>query len=230
MRLLLIEDNRRLALMVAQGLVRESFVVDHRDTLAAAGEALEAADYDLILLDIGMPDGDGLAFLKDQRRRKLQTPVLMLTARSGLDDRVFGLDAGADDYLVKPFEIAELAARCRALLRRPGASLGTVLEVGDLQLDTAARQARVGDRIIELPPREYAMLEMLARRRDTVVSRVKLEQSLYSLDQDISSNALDAVVSRLRRRLAAAGASARLRTVHGVGYAISGHEPGVADA
>lgn len=230
MRLLLIEDNRRLALMVAQGLIREGFVVDHRDTLAATGEALEAADYDLILLDIGMPDGDGLAFLKDQRRRKLQTPVLMLTARSGLDDRVFGLDAGADDYLVKPFEIAELAARCRALLRRPGASLGTVLEVGDLQLDTAARQARVGERIIELPPREYAMLEMLARRRDTVVSRVKLEQSLYSLDQDISSNALDAVVSRLRRRLAAAGASARLRTVHGVGYAISGREPGGADA
>jgi DNA-binding response OmpR family regulator len=105
-----------------------------------------------------------------------------------------------------------------------------VLEVGDLQLDTAARQARVGERIIELPPREYAMLEMLARRRDTVVSRVKLEQSLYSLDQDISSNALDAVVSRLRRRLAAAGASARLRTVHGVGYAISGREPGGADA
>ncbi|MBI5939990.1 MAG: response regulator transcription factor [Caulobacterales bacterium] len=230
MRLLLIEDNRRLADMVAQGLVREGFVVDHRDTLVSAGEALEAADYDLVLLDIGMPDGDGLAFLKDQRQRRLQSPVLMLTARSGLDDRVSGLDAGADDYLVKPFEIAELAARCRALLRRPGASLGTVLEVGDLELDTGARQARVRDRIIELPPREYALLEVLARRRDTVVSRAKLEQSLYSLDQDISSNALDAVASRLRRRLASAGASAHLRTVHGVGYAITGRGPEVENA
>lgn len=230
MRLLLIEDNRRLANMVAQGLVREGFVVDHRDTLSSAGEALEAAEYDLVVLDIGMPDGDGLAFLKDQRRQKLQTPVLMLTARSGLDDRVSGLDAGADDYLVKPFEIVELAARCRALLRRPGASRGTVLEVGDLELDTGARQARVGDRVIELPPREYALLEMLARRRDMVVTRARLEQSLYSLDQDVSSNALDAVASRLRRRLATAGASARLRTVHGIGYAITGREPGTTDA
>lgn len=230
MRLLLIEDNRRLAGMIVQGLVREGFVVDHRDTLEAAGHALEATDYDLLLLDIGMPDGDGLAFLKGQRRRKLQAPVLMLTARSGLDDRVSGLDAGADDYLVKPFEIAELAARCRALLRRPGASLGTVLEVGDLELDTGARLVRVGDHVIELPPREYALLEMLARHRDTVVSRARLEQSLYSLDQDVSSNALDAVASRLRRRLATAGAGARLRTVHGVGYAITGSEPEAADA
>ena len=230
MRLLLIEDNRRLASMVVQGLVREGFVVDHRDTLASAGEALKAADYDLILLDIGMPDGDGLAFLKGQRRRRVQTPVLMLTARSGLDDRVSGLDAGADDYLIKPFEIAELAARCRALLRRPGASLGTVLEVGDVELDTRTRQARVGDRVIELPPREYALLEMLVRHSDTVVSRARLEQSLYSLDQDVSSNALDAVASRLRRRLATAGAGAHLRTVHGVGYAITARGPGAGDA
>lgn len=230
MRLLLIEDNRRLANMVVQGLVREGFFVDHRDTLSAAEEALDATEYDLVVLDIGMPDGDGLVFLKDRRRRKLQAPVLMLTARGGLDDRVSGLDAGADDYLVKPFEIAELAARCRALLRRPGASRGTVIEVGDLELDTAARLARVGHRVIELPPREYALLEMLARRRDTVVTRARLEQSLYSLDQDVSPNALDAVASRLRRRLATAGVGARLRTVHGVGYALTAREPRAADA
>lgn len=230
MRLLLIEDNRRLADMVVQGLVREGFVVDHRETLTDARETLVATAYDLILLDIGMPDGDGLNFLKDQRRRKVQTPVLMLTARSGLDDRVSGLDAGADDYLVKPFEIPELAARCRALLRRPGASLGTVLEVGDMELDTGTRQARIGDTVIELPPREYALLELLARRRDTVVSRAKLEQSLYSLDHDVSPNALDAVASRLRRRLAMAGARAHLRTVHGVGYAITAGELGSKNA
>lgn len=230
MRLLLIEDNHRLAGMVVHGLVREGFVVDHRDTLTDAAAALDVTDYDLILLDIGMPDGDGLGFLKDQRRQRVQTPVLMLTARSGLDDRVSGLDAGADDYLVKPFEIPELAARCRALLRRPGASLGTVLEVGDVELDTGTRQARVGNRLIELPPREYALLELLARRRDTVVSRARLEQSLYSLDQEVSPNALDAVASRLRRRLASAGAGAHLRTVHGVGYAITGREPGSTDA
>lgn len=230
MRLLLIEDNRRLAEMVVQGLVREGFVVDHRSTLVEAGQVLASATYDLILLDIGMPDGDGLSFLKAQRRKGVQTPVLMLTARSGLDDRVTGLDAGADDYLIKPFELAELAARCRALMRRPGASLGTVLAVGDLELDTGTRVARVGRKVIELPPREFALLESLARRCDTVVSRARLEQSLYSLDQEVSPNALDAVASRLRRRLAAAGARAQLRTVHGVGYAITASEPGATDA
>lgn len=221
MRLLLIEDNDRLAGMVAEGLTGEGYVVDRRATLADADAALDVAPYDLVLLDLGLPDGDGRDFLRRRRRGGMRTPVLVLTARSGLDDRVAGLDSGADDYLVKPFEVAELAARCRALLRRPGATLATVLVVGDVEVDPASHVVRMVGRDIDLPPREFALLELLARRQGAVVSREQLEHSLYSLDADVSPNALEAAVSRLRRRLAAAGAQVRLRTLHGVGYALT---------
>lgn len=221
MRLLLIEDNQRLAGMVAQGLAREGYVVDQRTTLAQAGEALDVAPYDLILLDLGLPDGDGRELLRQRRRAGLRTPVLVLTARSGLDDRVAGLDSGADDYLVKPFEIAELAARCRALLRRPGSTLSTVLAVGDVEVDPANHIIRLAGVEADIPPREFALLELMARRQGAVVSREQLEHSLYSLDAEVSPNALEAVVSRLRRRLTQAGARVRLRTVHGVGYALT---------
>jgi DNA-binding response OmpR family regulator len=228
-RLLLIEDNDRLAAMVDEGLSREGYVVDRRATLADAGDALDAAPYDVVLLDLGLPDGDGRDFLRQRRRDGLRTPVLVLTARSGLDDRVAGLDSGADDYLVKPFEVAELAARCRALLRRPGATLATVLVVGDVEVDPANHTVRMVGRDIDLPPREFALLELLARRQGVVVSREQLEHSLYSLDADVSPNALEAAVSRLRRRLAAAGAQVRLRTLHGVGYALT-NARGAGDA
>lgn len=221
MRLLLIEDNLRLAAMIAQGLVRDGYVVDQRATLAEAGEALDAAPYDLVLLDLGLPDGDGRDFLRQRRRGGLRTPVLVLTARSGLDDRVAGLDSGADDYLVKPFEPAELAARCRALLRRPGSTLAAVLRVGDVEVDSPNHLARVANQALDLPPREFALLELLARRQGSVISREQLENSLYSLDAEVSPNALEAVVSRLRRRLATAEAHVHLRTVHGVGYALT---------
>jgi DNA-binding response OmpR family regulator len=221
MRVLLVEDNPRLAEMVAQGLGREGYVVDGRGTLAAAAEALDAAPYDLLLLDLGMPDGDGIDFLRAQRRSGLKAPVLVLTARGGLGDSVKGLDAGADDYVIKPFDMAELAARCRALLRRPGAPLGNVLTFGDLVLDSGAHAARVADRPLELTPRELAMLEILVRRAGAVVRREQIEHSLYSLDAQVSPNALDAVASRLRRKLASAGADVTLRTAHGVGYALT---------
>lgn len=224
MRLLLIEDNDKLAAGVVQALAVQNYAVDRRATLADAGDALDAGPYDLILLDLGMPDGDGCAFLQARRRAGLQTPVLVLTARGGLDDRVAGLDAGADDYLVKPFETAELAARCRALLRRPGAALGVVLQIGDLEVDSAGHTVTVSGRAIQLPPREFALLEALARKPGAVVSRETLEHSLYSMDRDVSPNALEASASRLRRRLAEAGAGVRLRTAHGVGYALAAVE------
>jgi len=220
-RLLLVEDNARLAGMIGQGLLREGYVVDHRSTLVDADEALDLGAYDLLILDLGLPDGDGLDLLRRQRRRGLRIPVLVLTARSGLDDRVAGLDSGADDYLTKPFELVELAARCRALLRRPGAVLGTVLEVGDVEIDPAGHRVRVGDQVLDLSQKEFALLELLARRQGAVVSRQQLDGSLYSLDAEVSPNALEALVSRLRRRLAKAEASVQLRTVHGVGYVLS---------
>lgn len=220
MRLLLVEDNARLASLVREGLDRQGFAVDWYETVEGAELAMKLAVYDLMLIDLGLPDGDGLDLVRNVRRRKDTTPMLVLTARSGLDDRVNGLDAGADDYLVKPFQIPELAARCRALLRRPGASLGTQLGAGNLVFDSAARSVSVAGRSVEATPREADLLEALLRRTGAVVAKPALENALYSMDAEVTPNALEASVSRLRKRLAAAGADVEVRTVHGVGYAL----------
>lgn len=220
MRLLLVEDNARLASLVREGLDRQGFAVDWYETVEGAELAMKLADYDLMLIDLGLPDGDGLDLVRNVRRRKSTTPMLVLTARGGLDDRVSGLDAGADDYLVKPFQIPELAARCRALLRRPGAALGAQLGVGNLVFDSATRSVSVAGRVVEATPREADLLEALLRRTGTVVAKPALENALYSMDAEVTPNALEASVSRLRKRLAAAGADVEVRTVHGVGYAL----------
>lgn len=220
MRLLLIEDNARLGSLIVEGLVREGFVVDWRETLEAAFEARELTTYDLILLDLGLPDGDGLDLVRRLRRARDTTPILIITARGGLGDRIAGLDVGADDYLVKPFEMAELAARCRALLRRPGACLGVVLQTGNVAMDTATRSLTVGGAPVVISPRELGLLEHLLRRAGQVVPKSSLEDQLYAMDAEVTPNALEVAVSRLRKRLAAAGADVVLRTAHGVGYAL----------
>lgn len=220
MRLLLVEDSPRLAGLIRDGLQDQGFAVDWCGTIAGAEGALQINAYDLVLLDLGLPDGDGLELLRSIRRRKDATPILVLTARGGLDDRVSGLDAGADDYLVKPFQIPELAARCRALMRRPGAALGTILACGNVILDTAGRSIAIATTPVEAPPREVDLLEHLLRRSGHVVAKAALENSLYAMDAEVTPNALEAVVSRLRKRLAAAEADVTIRTVHGVGYAL----------
>jgi DNA-binding response OmpR family regulator len=220
MRLLLVEDNPRLAGLIRDGLQGQGFAVDWCATVAGAETALQIGSYDLLLLDLGLPDGDGLDLLRTIRRGKDTTPILVLTARGGLDDRVSGLDAGADDYLVKPFQIPELAARCRALMRRPGAALGSTLHCGNVGLDTATRGVMVANQPVEAPPREVDLLEHLLRRGGHVVAKAALENSLYAMDAAVTPNALEAVVSRLRKRLAAANADVTIRTVHGVGYAL----------
>lgn len=225
MRLLLVEDNPRLAGLIRDGLQGQGFAVDWCGTIAGAQAALQVNDYDVMLLDLGLPDGDGLDLLRTVRRGKDTTPILILTARGGLDDRVTGLDAGADDYLIKPFQIPELAARCRALMRRPGAALGTILACGNVMLDTAERRMTIGAGQIEAPPREVDLLEHLLRRRGHVVAKAALENSLYAMDAEVTPNALEAVVSRLRKRLAAANANVTIRTVHGVGYALLAPSP-----
>lgn len=225
MRLLLIEDNARLAGLIREGLDRQGFAVDWYETVEGAELALKIADYDLMLLDLGLPDGDGLDLVRSVRSRKDVTPILVLTARGGLDDRVNGLDAGADDYLVKPFQIPELAARCRALLRRPGASLGTQLIAGNVALNSAARSFFVAGKLVEATPREVDLLEVLLRRTGSVVAKPALENALYSMDAEVTPNALEASVSRLRKRLASAGADVQVRTVHGVGYALFSPPP-----
>ncbi len=220
MRLLLVEDNPALGGLISAGLIRQGFAVDLCGSLDEAVEARGLAPYDVVLLDLGLPDGDGLDLIRRMRREGDPTPVLVLTARGELGDRVAGLDLGADDYLVKPFDVAELAARCRALLRRPGACLGVVLRAGNLALDTTSRTVTVSGAAVAVPPREVALLEHLLRREGQVAPRASLEHHLYAMDAEVTPNALEVSVSRLRKRLAAAGADVRLRTVHGVGYAL----------
>jgi len=218
MRLLLVEDTVRLGELLCEGLARDGFVVDWRRNIEGAAEAVASATYDLILLDLGLPDGDGLDWVRTLRRATNLTPILVLTARGGLDDRVTGLDAGADDYLVKPFEASELSARCRAILRRPGQRMTPVLHVGPLAFDVASRQAALGDLAIELSRREGDLLEALMRRAGSVVTRGSLEESLYAFNEPVTPNAVEVAVSRLRRKLDDAGCTGMLHTVRGLGY------------
>ena len=220
MHLLLIEDNARLARLIREGLDRQGFALDWCESVDAATGVLEISSFDLVLLDLGLPDGDGLDLIKRMRRQKDTTPILVLTARSGLDDRVGGLDAGADDYLIKPFQLAELAARCRALLRRPGNALSIILEAGNVTLNSAERRVSVDGKAIETAPREVDLLEQLIRRAGHVIAKPVLESALYTLDAEVTPNALEASVSRLRKRLCSAAATVQIKTVHGVGYAL----------
>ncbi len=218
MRVLIVEDNDRLAELTASGLERRGFSCDIAADLASAETALGEVVYDAVILDLGLPDGDGVDWLARQRRLQRYAPTLILTARNALEDRVTGLDAGADDFVIKPVEIEELAARVRALLRRPGPRAQTMLELGQLRFDTAARQARYGDNSMDLSRREADLLELLMRRAGTVVRRGVIEDSLYSFNEPVTPNAVEAIVSRLRRKLDEAGATDSLHTVRGVGY------------
>ncbi len=218
MRVLIVEDNARLAQLSADGLERLGFACVCAASLEDAVDALDAGGIDLVVLDLGLPDGDGLEWLRAERGRRVMPAVLIVTARDGLEDRVAGLDAGGDDYLVKPFALDELAARLRALARRPGARSPVVMAVGPLRFDSSSRGATVADRPIETTRRETDLLELLMRRAGTVVRKGVIEDALYSFDDAASPNAVEAVVSRLRRRLEAAGAADLLHTVRGVGY------------
>lgn len=220
MRILLIEDNERLSELVSHALTADSFAVDKALTLDEAKEFLNVAAYDLLLLDLSLPDGDGLSVVRMLKNRKDTTPILIITARGGLDDRITGLNLGADDYLVKPFATEELIARCRALLRRPGGALGTVLSAANVMFNVSLREVAVDGKPMNLSPREMALFEHLMRRVGQVVPRQSLESSLYAMEQEVTPNALEASVSRLRRRLKAANANVTLHTAHGIGYAI----------
>lgn len=222
MRVLVAEDDRRIAQFIMKGLREEGYVVDHAgDGNAALDFALADSGtlFDLIVLDVMMPGRDGFAVCRELRTCGVRTPVLMLTAMDGLDDRVRGLDSGADDYLVKPFAFPELLARLRALSRRsPAAVLSNILQVADLSLDVTTRVAKRGERSIELSAREYALLEYMMRNAGRPIGRTQILQAVWSFDYDGASNVVDVYMGYLRRKIDLEGEPALIHTVRGVGY------------
>jgi DNA-binding response OmpR family regulator len=218
MRLLIIEDEARIAEILRSALSRSGFAVDAVGRCGDARAALEVNPYDAVILDLGLPDGDGLALLKDMRARGNAVPVLVLTARDAVEHRVAGLDTGADDYLIKPFAMSEVVARIKALLRRPEGALGALLKSGNIAFDTIGRDLRVGETVLVLPRRESAILEHLMRRAGRVVPKTVLEEKLYGIDDELGSNAIPVHVHHLRRKLMDRGATVEIHTVRGVGY------------
>ncbi|MDP3739514.1 MAG: response regulator transcription factor [Hyphomonadaceae bacterium] len=221
MRLLIVEDEARIAELLKRALEAAGFAVDTAHLCADAREALSVTSYDAAILDLGLPDGDGIGLLSELRASDCRVPVLVLTARDTVEDRVLGLDTGADDYLVKPFAMSELIARTKALLRRPGGALGVVLKAGNITMDSIGRDVSVGETTLALPRRECAILEHLMRRLGRVVPKAVLEEKLYGIDDELESNAIPVHVHHLRRKLQDAGASAEIHTVRGVGYLLA---------
>lgn len=224
MRLLVVEDNDRLASLIARHLGEAGMTVDSVASLAAAEAAVTVASFDVLLLDLSLPDGDGLMLLARLRGRGATMPVLVITARGAVDARVKALDAGADDYLVKPFSVEELLARIRAVRRRAPTLAPRLLEAGRASLDTDAGELAVDGRKVELPRRELAVLEALLTRKGHVLRREALEQAVYSFDDAVTPNAVEAVVSRLRRRLAGADAGVEINALRGIGYILTEEE------
>ena len=220
MRLLLVEDNPRLQTLLAEVLTGAGFGTDIAGTIDDLLSLAGATPYDLIVLDLGLPDGDGLDAIRTLRDDGVATPILIITARGSVDERVKGLDAGADDYLTKPFNHAELLARVRAVLRRPAAVIGPKIEIGNTSIDVASLEVTCNGRPLELRLSERRLLMRLMRRSGNLVSKGVLETSLSDLGRDISSNAIEALVSRTRRTLTDAGSDIVIETVRGVGYCL----------
>lgn len=219
MKLLLIEDDLPLRTLVQEHLISLGFAVDGFGRADEARAAIGLIDYDLMLLDLNLPDGDGAALLQAAHAMTgRHLPVVILTARDALEDRLRLLNAGADDFILKPFDLLELEARLRAVLRRPGMRREQRLVCGDLSFDMVSRTATVAEREIGLSRRESALLEELMRAAERTVVRELLEERLYSFSEPVTPNALEASVSRLRRRLKAAGVSVEIETKRGIGY------------
>lgn len=205
--------------MIADHLVEQGFAVEAFSRGKEALAAAEGIDYDAVILDLGLPDIDGMELLRTLRAdSRLSVPVVILTARDGIEDRIGGLNAGADDYLVKPFNLTELDARLRAVLRRPGPRRGRVYALGPLSFDTVSRVAQVDGTALDLTRREAALLEELLRASGQVIAKDLLEDRLYALEDAGSANALEAAVSRLRKKLTAASPGLRIETKRGIGY------------
>lgn len=218
MRMLIVEDELGVAGFVRQGLTEAGYTVDVASDGALGLEYALTSEYAVIIIDIMLPVLNGLELLHEVRDRRIKTPVLLLTARDRLDDRVKGLDAGADDYLVKPFAFPELLARLRALLRRPPLQAGSLLQVDDLEMDVPRREVRRAGRHIELSPREFALLELLLRHPDQVLTRTQILERVWSFDFYNDSNVVDVYIGYLRRKIDSNAAHPLIKTVRGVGF------------
>lgn len=218
MKVLLIEDELELAETLRGALERERFVVDHVDRLTAAREAALLASYDLVLLDRTLPDGDGLSLVPILRADYPGLPIIVLSARGDIADRIAGLDEGADDYLIKPFSLDEMFARIRAVRRRPTELAGEEIRAASLVYDLSGDEVAIHDVRLELPRRELRVLATLIKRRGRTVLRETLEQAVYGFDDEVQSNALDSHVSRLRRKLAETNSGVEIHAIRGVGY------------
>ena len=226
MRLLVVEDDAALRRGLVQGLANHGFAVDAAESAEAAADLLSLSPYDLLVLDLGLPGADGSTLLRRIRARGGTVPVLILTARGGVEDQVAGLDAGADDYVKKPFTLAELAARIRAVLRRGTLVAGTTLRVGDVELDPARREVKRQGKLVALTTKEFSILEYLMRNPGVLVTRTMLLEHCWDEGYEGLSNLVDVHVGRVRRKLDAAGGEAPppLRTVRGAGF-LFGDDP-----
>lgn len=214
MRILLVEDNAQLGNAVREQMVSDGHATDHMQTLQQARACLSTIRYDLILLDMMLPDGKGLGLLQTIRQGNSATPVIILTALDQISDRIAGLNAGADDYLVKPFDLAELSARVGAVARRYAGNPNPVITVDDMRIDLTARELQRDGRIIDLTPREWTLMEALVQRPDRTVSKSSLENRLYDLGTEVESNTVEVHISRLRKKIG----RHQIQTVRGVGY------------
>ena len=222
MRVLVVEDDQVVGDAVQRALSRDGYAADHVDTAERAKAALHAETFDLAIVDIGLPREDGLQLVRDLRRRGRNVPVLMLTARDGLSDRVNALDLGADDYLTKPFQVAELLARCRALVRRANGVASTELVFGPLKLSLAHKEASINGAALDLTRREWSVLECLVLNAGRVVSKEKLLSAVASWNDELTPNAVEVYVSRLRTKL---GDAVVIRVIRGLGYRLDEPKP-----
>lgn len=221
MRILLVEDNRQLGALIGEALRAHSYVVDLVRTGEDADAALATAVYDAVVLDLGLPDRDGMTLLPSKSGSKLGCPILVLTARDSTQALIDALDGGADDYLRKPFDMDEFLARLRALMRRPGQTLGLRITERNVEFDTVHRRVRIAGCDVEMSRKELMALELLLRRTGTVVSKGHFETTLYGFNEEVGSNAIEVLIHRLRKKLAAAHAELEIHTLRGIGYVLT---------
>jgi heavy metal response regulator len=218
MKILVIEDEKKVAKFIQQGLEEEHYTVDVAHDGESGSKLAQSGYHDLLILDILLPKKDGITILKEIRAKKIMMPVIMLTAKTSIEDRVEGLDSGADDYLTKPFAFAELLARVRSLLRRGSTEKTTILHVSDLQLDIIAHKAKRGEKIIELTGKEYALLEYFMRNVDRVLTRTIISEHIWNYNFDTGTNVIDVYINHLRSKVDDGFEKKLIHTVRGVGY------------